>query len=127
MPPKKALVVEDNRVMASVLTFNLRKAGFDVKTAFNGLEGVGFLAAEQFDVVLTDYQMPHMGGEELCRRIRADERHVDVPIFLISAKRYELDATRIQEDLRLSGILEKPFSPKDVVARVQEAVAAAPV
>jgi len=127
MSPKKALVVEDNRVMASVLTFNLRKAGFDVTTAFNGVEGLESLAKNQFDVVLTDYQMPQMGGEELCRQIRADARHADIPIFLISAKRYELDATRIQEDLRLSGILEKPFSPKDVMARVQQAVAAAPV
>jgi two-component system chemotaxis response regulator CheY len=98
-----------------------------VTTAFNGVEGLQCLATERFDVVLTDYQMPQMGGEELCQHIRADVRHADVPIFLISAKRYELDATRIQQDLRLSGVLEKPFSPKDVVTRVQEAVAAAPV
>lgn len=125
MDQKKALVVEDNRVMASVLAFNLQKAGFDVRTAFSGDQGAALLAAERFHVVLTDYQMPGLTGEELCRRLREDERHREVPVFLISAKRYELDTERIRAELHLSGILEKPFSPKDVVTRVQAAVATA--
>lgn len=125
MDSRRALVVEDNRVMAKVLTFNLQKAGFDVSTACSGDQGAALLESEDFDVVLTDYQMPGLTGEELCQRIRLGERNRDVPIFLISAKGYELDVERLQQEFRLSGVLEKPFSPKDIVSRVKQATAAA--
>ncbi|MDZ4685944.1 MAG: response regulator [Planctomycetaceae bacterium] len=118
----KALVVEDNVPMASVLAFNLHKAGFVVVVAHSGTGGLELFATEDFDVVLTDYQMPGCSGEELCRTIRGGSRHADVPLFLITAKTYELDTERLCSELQLSGVLEKPFSPKHVVTAVQAAV-----
>jgi len=125
MDPLKALVVDDNVPMASVLAFNLRKAGFDVTMAHTGTDGLALFATKAFDVVLSDYQMPGCSGEDLCRTIRAGSRHPDVPLFLITAKTYELDTAQLCGELELSGVLEKPFSPKHVVAAVQAAVMAA--
>lgn len=116
---KKILVVEDNRIMSDVIRFNLERAGFDVSVCGNGRQAVELLDCERFDVIITDYQMPIMDGEELCRHVRQDLRHADVPIFMISAKGFELDVVRLTEELSLSKILSKPFSPKEVVGFVQ--------
>lgn len=62
----RALVVEDNRVMADVVRFNLSRAGMDVEVAFNGRAALDAFNAAEFDLVITDYQMPEMSGEELC-------------------------------------------------------------
>ena len=116
---KKILVVEDNRIMSDVIRFNLERAGFDVSVCGNGRQAVELLDCERFDVIITDYQMPIMDGEELCRHVRQDLRHADVPIIMITAKGFELDVVRLTEELSLSKILSKPFSPKEVVGFVQ--------
>lgn len=116
---KKILVVEDNRIMSDVIRFNLEWAGFDVRVCGNGRQAVELLDCERFDVIITDFQMPEMDGEELCRHIRQDVRHADVPIFMISAKGFELDVVRLTEELSLAKVLSKPFSPKEVVESVR--------
>ena len=116
---KKILVAEDNRVMSDVIHFNLERAGFDVSVCGNGRQAVELLECELFDVIITDFQMPEMNGEELCRHIRQDVRHADVPIFMISAKGFELDVARLTEELSLTKVLSKPFNPKEVVEFVR--------
>lgn len=117
-----ALIVEDNRALASVLAFNLRRAGLTVVEAHSGTEGYDQFLANTFDVVLCDYQMPGCSGEELCRKIRQGTHNSAVPLFLITAKAYELDTEQLTEELQLSKTLEKPFSPQAVVAAVLAAV-----
>lgn len=113
------LIAEDNRVMADVLRFNLARSGFSVTVASNGLVAVELLQAGAFDLVISDYQMPGMNGEELCRWMRSDPRYRTVPVLMCSAKGYELDASRLQEELDISRIFYKPFSPRDVVELVR--------
>ena len=91
------LIAEDNRVMADVLRFNLARSGFSVTVASNGLVAVELLQAGAFDLVISDYQMPGMNGEELCRWMRSDPRYRTGPVLMCSAKGYELDASRLQE------------------------------
>ncbi|MCH7687073.1 MAG: response regulator [Planctomycetes bacterium] len=116
---KKVLVVEDNRVMSDVIHFNLERAGFDVRVCGNGRQAVELLDCERFDVIITDFQMPKMNGEELCRHVRQDVRHADLPILMISAKGFELDVARLTEELSLAKVLSKPFSPREVVESVR--------
>ncbi len=112
---KKILVAEDNRVMSDVIRFNLEQAGFDVTVASNGRRAADLMETGQFDLLITDYQMPEMSGEELCRHIRQDQQHADVPILLCSAKGYELDLTQLAEELKIAKVLFKPFSPTELV------------
>lgn len=116
---KKILVVDDNRVMSDIIRFNLERAGFDVRTCSNGRQAAELLDCECFDLIITDYLMPEMGGYDLCRHVRLNTPHADVPIFLISAKGYELDVARLTEELSLTKILYKPFSPSEVVKSVR--------
>ena len=111
---KRILIAEDNPVIAHVLRFNLERCGFEVSVAENGRRAIELLEGNRFDVILTDYQMPEVDGEELCRQVRLDERHADASLFLVSAKGCELNIPRLTEEFSLSKVLFKPFSPREV-------------
>lgn len=115
---KNVLVADDNRVMVDVLRFNLDQVGLDTTIARNGREAWNVLQRGGIDLLITDYQMPLMNGEELCRNIRHDERLAGLPIILLSAKGFELDIERTQAELGLRAILFKPFSPQQLVELV---------
>ncbi len=116
---KKVLVAEDNHVMSEVIRFNLERAGFDVAVASNGRQAADLMETVQFDLLITDYQMPEMSGEELCRHIRQVGLHIDIPILLCSAKGYELNLSQLTEELKISKVLFKPFSPSELVEFVR--------
>ena len=84
-------------------------------TAASGVEALARLTEESCDLVITDYQMPKMSGEELCEAIRTDSINREVPIVLCSAKGLEIDSTRMNEVHRLAKVFHKPFSPGEVV------------
>ena len=118
----RVLIAEDNRVMADVIRFNLQRAGYDVYVAPDGRDAARAAAEQSYDFVMTDYQMPGMTGEEFCRSLRSLPGYADVPILMCSAKGYELDTMRLKEELGITRVLFKPFSPKEIVAIIQEAL-----
>ena len=89
--------------------------GFSVTCAYDGATAAEAARQESFDLVITDYQMPKMSGEELCEAIRTDSINREVPIVLCSAKGLEIDSTRMNEVHRLAKVFHKPFSPGEVV------------
>jgi len=119
---KRVLVIEDNRVMGDVVRFNLQRAGFDTTVMVNGSDAVELLQNEMFDVIISDYQLPGLNGEEICRWVRQDPRFDDVPIFLCTAKRFELDEQGLMNELRITKMLAKPFSPREIVALVRSSL-----
>lgn len=121
----KILVVEDNMALASVVRFNLARAGYDVSVAHNGLEGWNLAQETQFDLILTDQQMPVMSGCELCERIHQLESYANVPIIMLTAKGLELDLPRLQKEYGVTASFSKPFSPKEVIAAVHAHLEAA--
>ena len=118
MDKKKILVAEDDRVIAKLIRFNLQKAGFDVRVCADGRQGVELLDSERFDLIIADYQMPEMNGEELCRQARQNTDNAGVPIFLVTAKALELESIRLQLELSITEIISKPFSTKQLLASV---------
>lgn len=120
---KRILIAEDNRVMAAVLRFNLERAGYDVTVAYSGTQAFQFLQNEQFDLLFTDFQMPGMEGNELCRHARSDSRHSAMAILMCSAKAFELDTERLQEEFGILKIIYKPFSPMVVKQLIHEVFA----
>lgn len=122
---KRVLVVEDNHTLAIVLRFNLKEAGFDVTPAANGRMAWEITRSEAFDLVISDEQMPEMSGLEFCRRFRDTDEGRDVPIVLLTAKKLELDERQISQELGISTILGKPFSPKALIRVARELTARA--
>lgn len=111
----KALVVDDDRVLADVVAFTLRREGFEVVQAHDGEAALGRWASEQPDLVVLDVNLPKIDGFSVARRIREAG---DTPVVLLTVRSEEDD---IVQGLRLGAddYVSKPFSPRQLVARVQ--------
>lgn len=111
----KILVVDDDRVLADVITFTLRREGFVVIQAYDGAAGLERWADEQPDLIILDVNMPKISGFEVCRRIRAQ---ADTPILMLTVRGEEDDIVGGLE-LGADDYIVKPFSPRQLVARVK--------
>jgi two-component system alkaline phosphatase synthesis response regulator PhoP len=114
----KILVADDEAPIANVVAMKLRNAGLEVIVAMDGLEAYELAIAERPDFMITDLQMPGMSGLELCARLAA-ELEGGIPTILLTAKGFELTAESVRE-LPVRRIMTKPFSPRELLAQVQE-------
>ena len=113
--PEKILVVDDERPIADILKFNLEREGYQVLLAYDGEAAVELALRELPDVIVLDIMLPGLDGFEACRRIR--ERSA-VPIIMLTAKEEESDKVQGLE-LGADDYVTKPFSPRELVARVR--------
>ncbi len=127
--PKCVLLCDDEFHILRAAEFKFRRAGFEVLCASDGVEALERIQTRVPDVVVTDCQMPRMNGLELIERLRQNERTRDVPILMLTAKGFELPADELVERFRIAGVAAKPFSPRELLRRVEsliEEVAEAP-
>ncbi len=111
----KALVVDDDRVLADVLAFTLLRAGFQVVQAYDGEAALQSWAEEKPDLIVLDVNLPRLDGFAVCQRIRAQ---ADTPILLLTVREEEDDIIH-GLDLGADDYITKPFSPRQLVARAQ--------
>ncbi|MDP6558207.1 MAG: response regulator transcription factor [Pirellulaceae bacterium] len=122
----RILVAEDNKIFAKALCFNLEHFGYSTTVAFDGSEALRLAQQDQFDLVITDYQMPKILGMELCRRLRQDDRYAHTPMILMSAFE-DRKVVELFDDLELlEAIFVKPFSMGELVSRIQECLTDCP-
>lgn len=88
-PKLKILLAEDDSAMRRFLEITLQRAGFEVKSAEDGLAAMQISLSEKFDAVITDAVMPNLSGHDLCRILRNDENFKDVPIIILSGLEQE--------------------------------------
>ena len=110
----RVLVVDDDQTVREVVVSYLRAAGHDVPEAADGEAGLAAMDDEPADLVILDVMMPGMDGLEVCRRLRADS---DVPVVLLTALGSEQDRV-LGLELGADDYLTKPFSPRELVLRV---------
>ena len=115
---KRALIVDDNTALSRVTQFALDGAGFETVTACNGRIAFETALESQFDIVITDQQMPEMTGIELCRELRNQPNYAECPIILLTAKGLELELHRLRDELGINATFAKPFSPSAIVKAV---------
>ena len=120
--PARVLVADDEACITNVVAKKLRNAGFEVIVAMDGQEAYDLAIAERPDLIITDLQMPVMSGLEVCARLAA-ELGDRVPVLLLTAKGFELDLEEIQA-LPIRRVMTKPFSPRELLAWVQETLGA---
>ena len=118
MSGRQILVAEDNQAAQDLLKFNLERAGMVVTTASTGTEALQAATNQQFDCIVTDFQMPGMDGETLSRNIRESGPNQTTPIVLCSAKGFEIDKDKLRQECGISEFLNKPFSPRLAVELV---------
>ncbi|MEA3374870.1 MAG: response regulator transcription factor [Chloroflexota bacterium] len=110
----KALIVDDDPVLADLLAFTLRREGFQVLQARDGEAALRRWTEEEPDIIVLDVNMPRLDGFAVCRRIRAQ---ADTPIILLTVRGDEDDIVRGLE-LGADDYIPKPFSPRQLVARI---------
>lgn len=111
----KALVVEDDMVLADVLAFTLRREGYEVLLAQDGAAALERFEAEKPAIILLDLNLPKLDGAAVCRQIRQSH---DTPIIMLSVRDSDADVIRGLE-LGADDYLTKPFSPAQLLARMQ--------
>jgi DNA-binding response OmpR family regulator len=111
----KILVVDDDLELLGLIGFALRQAGYLVIGASDGHEALASFAREQPDLVILDVNLPGLGGFEICRRIRAE---ATTPIMMLTVRNSEEDQVQ-GLDLGADDYLNKPFSPRTLLARVR--------
>jgi len=114
-------VVEDDPDVSRLIEHNLRTAGYNVSTFFSGAPVVPSAAMLQPSLFLLDIMLPGMSGFDLCRQIRQHERLAQTPIIFLSARPQESDRVHAF-DVGGDGYITKPFSPRELIARVRSAL-----
>lgn len=113
---KKVLVIDDEQSIVTLLQYNLSQAGYEVITALDGEEGFNLAIQEKPNLIVLDLMLPKMDGIEVCKQLRI--QHVDIPILMLTAKDDEFDKV-LGLELGADDYMTKPFSPREVVARVK--------
>lgn len=114
----RILVVDDERPIAEILKYNLEKEGYEVLLAYDGEEALELLERNEPDLILLDIMLPKKDGFAVCREIR-DRK--EIPIIMLTAKESEADKVRGLE-LGADDYVTKPFSAREVTARVKAAL-----
>lgn len=113
---RTVLVVDDEPSIVTLLKFNLEQAGYNVLTAEDGRKGLDTALKEKPDLIVLDLMLPGMDGMDVCKTLRQEK--VNTPILMLTAKDDEFDKI-LGLELGADDYLTKPFSPREVVARVK--------
>ncbi len=112
---KKILVVEDEKAIADILNFNLKKDGYDVICAYDGEEGLRMALEDAPDLILLDVMLPKLDGFEVCKAVR---RESNTPILMLTAREEEVDKV-LGLELGADDYITKPFSMRELMARIK--------
>lgn len=118
MSRKKIVIVEDEPDILEVLSYNLKREGYDVLAATDGVRALALIRREAPDLILLDLMLPGMDGVEICGAIKQDPQTQNALIIMVTAKGEESDIV-LGLGVGADDYIAKPFSPKELVARVK--------
>lgn len=129
----KIAIVDDEDDIAELINLHIKKAGYETKVYATGGDFIAEYEAENFDLVVLDLMLPDLMGTDICKKVRSNPNTEDLAIIMLTAKADEIDKI-LGLELGADDYLTKPFSPRELVARVnailrrtKKAQAAAPV
>ena len=117
-PSARILLVDDEHAIQKLLTYPLRKEGYEVVPAHDGREALDAFETQQFDLVVLDIMLPKLDGIEVCRRLRTRS---EVPIIMLTAKDDEVDKV-LGLEMGADDYITKPFSVREFRSRVKAAL-----
>ena len=116
--PETILVIEDEEDVTDLVRYHLKKAKFRVISAKDGAEGLELAGIERPDAIILDIMLPRLNGFEVAKRLRAEESTRSIPLLILSAKG-ESESRIKGLELGADDYLPKPFSPRELVLRIQ--------
>jgi two-component system alkaline phosphatase synthesis response regulator PhoP len=115
---KKVLVIEDDKDIVELVRYNLEKDGFQVLASGDGATGLAQIRKSTPDLLVLDLMLPKLSGLEICKEVRKDVSLNRLPVLILSAKGEEADRV-VGLELGADDYVTKPFSPRELVARVK--------
>jgi two-component system phosphate regulon response regulator PhoB len=112
------LVIDDEKDLIELVRYNLEKEGYSVIAASDGPSGLEVVKRHRPELVILDLMMPGMDGLQVCQQLRSDPRTARTPVIMLTAKATEADRV-VGLELGADDYITKPFSPREVVARVK--------
>lgn len=113
---KTVLIVDDEKNIVDILSFNLMHEGYEILCAYDGREGLALAIEKNPDLILLDIMLPYLDGFEVCREIRKKNNHI--PIIMLTAREEEEDKI-LGLELGADDYISKPFSIRELLARVK--------
>ena len=117
--PKRVLVVDDEPDIRKVVSFRLKKAGYEVTTAVNGKEALECVQKERPDLILLDLRLPIMDGYEVCKRLKSDEVLKSIPVILLTASMASTVREKTKE-YNADDYMVKPFDPDKLMEKIKK-------
>lgn len=114
----KILAVDDEKDILELVSYNLRKEGFDVVTSLNGEEAMTLIKKDTYDLIILDLMLPGIQGMEFCRMLKHSDQTAGIPVIMLTAKSEEMDKV-LGLEMGADDYITKPFSPREFVARVK--------
>lgn len=121
MDQRRIMVVEDHAQTRELLQYNLQAAGYEVRTAGGGEQGLDAMARWRPDLVLLDIMLPELDGLEVCRRLKQAPALRSVPVIMLTARSEEVDRV-VGLELGAEDYVVKPFSPRELLLRIKNAL-----
>jgi two-component system alkaline phosphatase synthesis response regulator PhoP len=119
---QRILLCDDEVHILRAAEFKLARAGYQVSSASDGQEALESIRKERPDLLITDCQMPRMDGPGLIEALRSDPSTRDLPIIMLTAKGLEIARDERLAEWKLADVVAKPFSPRELLARVERVV-----
>ncbi|SFR13581.1 response regulator transcription factor [Desulfoscipio geothermicus] len=114
----KILVVDDEKNILELISYNLKREGYTVVTADNGLDALQTAQDVKPDLIILDIMLPGKDGLEVCRQLRFNPETYNIPIIILSAKDEEIDKV-VGLEVGADDYVTKPFSPRELLARIK--------
>lgn len=115
---KRILVVDDEPDIVELVSYNLKKDGYEIDTAFDGEGAFDKIKSSKYDLIVLDLMLPGMQGLEICRLVRNTKELSALPILMLTAKSEEVDKV-VGLEMGADDYVVKPFSPRELAARVK--------
>ncbi|MFA5157353.1 MAG: response regulator transcription factor [Candidatus Omnitrophota bacterium] len=115
---EKILIVDDEKDIARMIDYNLKKEGFRTALAYDGEEALRSANRGGIDLILLDLMLPGKDGLEVCKALKNDAKTASVPVIMLTAKSHEADKI-VGLELGADDYITKPFSPKELIARIK--------
>ena len=125
MTPKMVLIVDDEPHIRYMLEFKLQQVGFDVMATSNAADAFELACKHSPDIVITDYQMPGTSGLDLCLQLAASPETNKIPALLLTARAHKVPMSDLKRT-NVQGLVPKPFSPRDLIKRINEVLGLIP-
>ncbi len=116
---KNIIVVDDSNSIRKMVEFTLKTKGYVVGTACDGQEGLDMLEEKDYDLVILDINMPKVDGFKFLETIRANEKHLEIPVVMLTTEGQEDDRNKAL-DLGATDYMVKPFKPTELIEKVNQ-------